>query len=644
MIGADKIAIVHGGTVLFEDISFQINDRDKVGLIGRNGAGKSTLLKLLAGKLSPDKGKISTARDLKIGYLPQEMPLPKGKTVFDETSSAFSNLLELNGKLDTINTELAERTDHESNSYLELIQFQAELTEQLTTSGWFEIPMKVEKVLLGLGFTKNEFEKPTSAFSGGWRMRIELAKLLLEQPDLLLLDEPTNHLDIESIQWLEEFLKNYESPVVLISHDIAFLNCVTNRTIEISLGNVYDFPLPYSKYLKRKDEMKETQVAAKKNQQKKIKDTETFINRFRAKNTKASQVQSRIKMLEKMDVIEVEDEDNSVMNIRFLEPPRSGKVVVEAEKIFKSYGEKGVLENINFLLSRGEKIAFVGKNGTGKTTLSKIIVGVTDFKGNLKLGHQVSIGYYAQDQSDTLNPKSDVLTEVEKESSGMNQMELRKILGAFLFTGEDQYKKVSVLSGGEKARLALCKLLLTPVNLLVLDEPTNHLDIRSKEVLKDALSHYPGSMIVVSHDREFLSGLTNKVFEFKNLKVKEYIGDINEFIRDKKLSSLSDLEKKEKSDKSIVSGESGNKEIYLRNKERKKEISKKEKVIQNLEREISDLDGKLGNLKKKLSEKNQFQPELIEEFEKVSRENEMKMEKWTFENNLLEKLKMQSPK
>ena len=494
--GVDGISVIHGGRILFSDVSFQVSAGDRIGLIGKNGAGKSTMLKLLAGMIQPDEGTVSRSKGVSIAYLPQEMPLPEGRTIFQETSRAYQALLDMDVKAGEINNELSGRTDYESASYLDLIHKLADINEEMNRSGWYEVSMKVEKVLLGLGFAESDFSKPTSEYSGGWRMRVELAKLLLMQPDLLLLDEPTNHLDIESIQWLEGFLASVSSSIVLISHDITFLDKLTNRTIEISGGRTFDYPLPYSKYLLRREEVRATLIASQKNQQKMIKDTEVFISRFRAKNTKAKQVQSRIKKLEKIERIEVEEVSTSEMRIRFPEAPRSGKVTLEAVKLCKSYGEKTIFTDLSFIVGRGEKIAFVGRNGAGKTTLSKMIAGDEKYTGNLKPGHEVKLGYYAQDQSQAFTSGLNVLEEVEKDSGSMSQHQVRDLLGAFLFSGEDQSKKVGVLSGGEKARLALCKLLLRPVNFLVLDEPTNHLDIHSKAILKRALQAFNGTIIV----------------------------------------------------------------------------------------------------------------------------------------------------
>lgn len=636
-IGVDQISVFHGGRVLFRKVSFQVSPEDKIGLIGKNGAGKSTLLKLLAGLQEADEGTVSRSKELTIGYLPQEMSLPEGKSVFQEASTAFSDLIAQNDKLNQINNLLIERSDYESDSYLNLIHQQTELTETLNRNGWFEISKKVEKILLGLGFNENEFTKSTAEFSGGWRMRVELAKILLQNPTLLLLDEPTNHLDIESIQWLERFLSSVTVSIVLISHDITFLNKITNRTIEINNGKIHDFPLSYSGYLIRKKEIKETLIAGQKNQQKKIKETEDFINRFRAKNTKAKQVQSRIKMLDRMDLVEMDEEDASSIRIRFPEAVRSGKISIEVKNVSKSYEDKVVLKNVNFLIGRGEKIAFIGKNGAGKTTMSKIIVGETKSTGEIKLGHLVKVGYYAQDQSDTMDGNLEVISVVENESKNLKEYELRNLLGAFLFSGEDQFKKVKILSGGEKARLALCKLLLTPVNFLVLDEPTNHLDIQSKSILKKALIEFDGTLIIVSHDREFLRGITNKIFHFSDSTVKEFIGDIDEFLESKKLSQLDDLQAKPKPTIK-PSSEKNIKSDFQERKEYQKVEKKIKNKIAKLEDEIEELENQLKEINQKIGKSSGYEIELINKYQSVNQKLDRVMKSWENECAELEKL------
>ncbi|MEQ8325378.1 MAG: ABC-F family ATP-binding cassette domain-containing protein [Vicingaceae bacterium] len=639
MLGIDKISILFGGRIILDEVSCQISKGDKIGLIGKNGAGKSSLLKVIAGINDADTGVISAAKELRIGYLPQEMPLPEGQSVFDEACRAFSDLLEANTRLEVVTAELSQNKDHHSKVYMDLIHEQSDITESLALRGWYDVSAKVEKVLLGLGFLQDDFDKPTSQFSGGWRMRIELAKILLSEPQLLLLDEPTNHLDIESIQWLESFLGNLPCSIILISHDITFLNKITNRTIEIADKTLYDYPLPYSNYLERRQEVRETLLSAQKNQQKVIKDTEAFINRFRAKNTKASQVQSRIKKLDKMDRIELDEEVIAKMKIRFPDAPRSGKINLELKGVSKSFDSKKVLEDVNLIIGRGEKIAFVGKNGAGKTTLSRIIMGELDCGGQVALGHQVNIGYYAQDQSDTLDPTLDVITTVEEVQSDTPSQTLRNLLGAFLFSGDDQYKKVKVLSGGEKARLALCKLLLRPVNFLVLDEPTNHLDIQSKKILKEALSEFKGSVIVVSHDREFLSGLTDKVVAFTAEGLVNYNGGIKEFLNSRKLESLDQFHVPTSNGKTKNNnGNSENKLEYERKKGEKKERNKISSKIQKLEKSIEATETKIGQLTTEIAASKDYNPDLIDEYQALKSKLDVFMKQWEELSVLLEKL------
>ena len=636
MIGIDQISVVYGSRVLFEKVSFQIDRNDKIGLIGKNGAGKSTLLKLLTGIHQPESGKISMVKDTQIGYLPQEMPLPEGKSVFEEASEAFSQLLDINKSLELLNLQLIKRSDHESNAYLDLIHQQSELNEQLNIGGWYDITMKIEKVLLGLGFEQEDFQKNTSAFSGGWRMRIELAKIILRAPQVILLDEPTNHLDIESIQWLESFLKEVNVAIVLISHDVTFLNKITNRTIEINDAKIYDFPLPYSKYLDKRKALRDTLNSAQKNQQKKIKETEDFINRFRAKNTKSKQVQSRIKMLNKMDVLDLDVESTSGMNIRFPDAPRSGKVSLEVKDIGKTFGDKVIFSDVNFLLGRGEKVAFVGKNGTGKTTLSKILMKEISHEGSFKFGHQIEVGYYAQDQSATLDERLNVITTVENEVSQNTSINVRNLLGSFLFSGDDQFKKVKVLSGGEKARLALCKLLLKPVNFLILDEPTNHLDIHSKEILKQALINYKGSMIIVSHDRNFLSGLTDKVYSFSNKGVTEYPGGIEDYIYAKNIGSLDSLNTPVKKTKDKAT--SLNKLKYVKDKAFNKKVKQLNNKVAGLEKEIQSLENKMSDINHQIAQSTQYNPDLINQYEEIRKLLDVKMKDWEESSLKFEKI------
>lgn len=579
MIGVNNLTVNFGERFLFNDVTLIINKQDRIGLVGRNGAGKSTLLKILAGVYHSHSGSVSFPTGTSIGYLPQDMDFVSGKTVIDETRSAFTEVQELEKQLEKINTELETRTDYESDTYMELIEKLTSINERLTLLGAFSLDADIEKVLMGLGFNKSDFFRLTDEFSGGWRMRIELAKILLKRADLILLDEPTNHLDIESILWLEDFLKTFEGAVVLISHDKTFLDNVTKRTIEISLGKTYDYKAPYSKYVEMRKERRIQQMAAFTNQQKMIQDTEKFIERFRAKATKAVQVQSRIKQLDKVERIEIEEEDTSDMHFYFPPAPRSGKVVVEAHNVSKTYGTHTVFNHVNFYIEKGERIAFVGKNGEGKSTLAKMIVGDESGNGELKIGYNVNIGYYAQNQGEVLEGNSTLLSTIEDAAPDEMRPRVRNLLGAFMFTGEDAEKKVKVLSGGERARLALCKLLLQPINLLVMDEPTNHLDLRSKETLKEALKKYDGTLIVISHDRDFLDGLTEKVFEFKEGNVKEYIGDISEFLKVRSLENFRELEAAKQEKKNVVKEAAPlNKD---QNKERFEEKNKSKKIFVN---------------------------------------------------------------
>jgi len=580
--------------------------KDKIGLVGKNGAGKTTLLKIILGKQLPDSGQVTCPADTSMGYLPQEIRSTSQKTVYEEAKTAYQHILDLEKKIEHINVELATREDYESDTYLALIDRLTELNERFAILDGKKFEENIEKTLLGLGFERTDFQRSLNEFSGGWRMRVELAKILLQSPDVLLLDEPTNHLDIESIQWLEEFLANYKGTVILISHDRAFLNNVTNRTIEITLGKIYDYPVSYSKFVELREERRQLQFAAYRNQQKAIEETEQFIERFRYKATKADQVQSRVKQLEKMERIEIEEEDKASMNIRFPDAPRAGAIVVEAEEMSKAYGEHQVLKNIDMILERGERVAFVGKNGEGKTTLSKIIVGELDYTGKLKLGHNVQIGYFAQNQETLLDLEKTVFQTIDDVAVGDIRTKIRDILGAFLFSGEDVDKKVKVLSGGEKSRLALARLLLKSYNLLVLDEPTNHLDMHSKDILKNALLNYNGTLIVVSHDREFLDGLTNRLYEFRDKKIKEFRGNIFDFLEKKKMQSLQELERNQKSTNQpaseTVSTNVENKKNYERNKQLDREIRKAQKKVDNSEERISRLEEEIQTMDEQMVE------------------------------------------
>lgn len=544
MISVGKLAVRFGGRVLFEEVGFQITPGDRIGLTGRNGAGKSTLIKILAGISAPTEGEVAVPRDFSIGYLPQEFAHTSQKSIREETWTAFEELKRLEAKLETIHLALETRTDYESDGYLQLIQDLNDLQHRFDMLGGYQAEEQVERVLKGLGFSEAELERPMNSFSGGWQMRVELAKLLLKKPNLLLLDEPTNHLDIDSILWLEDFLKQYPGALMMISHDRAFLDAITNRTIEITAGRIEDYKAGYSKYLLLREERRETLLAAKKNQDREIARLERNVDRFRAKAAKASFAQSLIKRLDRIERIEIDDEEIIAMRIRFPEPPRSGKVVVEAEGLGKKYGDKQVIRPMTFSINAGERIAFVGKNGMGKTTLARIIAGDLEHEGHFKFGHNVALGYFAQHQTERLDGTKTVLEEMESaawESDRFTQV--RAILGAFLFSGEDVEKKVRVLSGGEKARLSMAKLLLRPLNFLIFDEPTNHLDLISKDVLKQALAHFEGTVVVVSHDREFLTGLTTKTFEFTPEGIREHLGDVNEFLEKKKVAQFREIEK-----------------------------------------------------------------------------------------------------
>ena len=590
MLNIHNLSVSFGGEYLFQEITFRLGAGDRVGLIGKNGAGKSTMLKILAREQEYDEGQIARDKELNIGFLKQDIDFEQGRTVLEEAQQAFEEIKKLEKQIDDINHQLATRTDYESESYTQLIQDLSEITHTYEIIGGYNYEGDTEKVLLGLGFQREQFDKLTETFSGGWRMRIELAKLLLQDNDILLLDEPTNHLDIESIIWLENFLNNYSGCVVIVSHDKMFLDNVTNRTIEISLGQIYDFNKPYSKYLVLREELREQQLAAQKNQQKEIETTEKLIEKFRAKASKASMAQSLIKKLDKINRIEVDEDDNAVMNVSFPLSIQPGKVVIEAENIGKAYGDNQVLKGIDLLIERGSKIAFVGQNGQGKTTLAKIIIDEISHEGNLKLGHNVQLGYFAQNQADYLDGEKTVHEIMIDAANEKNRSKVRDMLGSFLFRGDEVDKKVKVLSGGERNRLALCKLMLQPFNVLIMDEPTNHLDIKSKNVLKEALNRFEGTLLIVSHDRDFLQGLTNKVYEFKDTKIKEYLGDINYFLEQRKLEDMRSVEKKEKAAKvQKDAAGSTNKKAY-----------KDQKKVKSLKNKLSNTESKITKLEKDL--------------------------------------------
>ena len=594
MLNIHKLSISFQGEYLFQDISFRLAVGDRIGLIGKNGAGKSTLLKILANEIEYDGGQIASEKQLKIGFLKQDIDFQYGKTILEEAYEAFSELKTIETQLDKINNELADRTDYDSDSYHKLMVDLNEIQHQYEILGGYNYKGQTERILQGLGFKRKDFNNQTDTFSGGWRMRIELAKLLLQNNDILLLDEPTNHLDIESIIWLESFLKNYSGAVVIVSHDKMFLDNVTNRTIEISLGRIYDYPKSYSEYLVLRQEIREQQLASQKNQQKHIEHTEKLIEKFRAKASKATMAQSLIKKLDRIDRIQVDEDDKSVMSVNFPISVVPGKVIVEMQNISKNYNDLEVLKNINLHIDRNSKIAFVGQNGQGKSTLAKVIVNEIDFQGDLKLGHNVQIGYFAQNQAEYLDGNKTVLDAMIDAANESNRTKVRDILGAFLFRGDDVDKYVKVLSGGERNRLALAKLLLQPLNVLIMDEPTNHLDIKSKNVLKAALKNFEGTLILVSHDRDFLQGLTNKVYYFKDKVIKEYLGDIDFFLEQKSLENLREAEKRDvvKEEKKATS----NKQSYETQKKLKSlnnKISKIESQISDLEKEIKNIDVEL---------------------------------------------------
>lgn len=544
MISVDNVAVEFGGRALFSDVTFNINEKDRIALMGKNGAGKSTLLKIIAGKDKPTRGKISAPGDAVIAYLPQHLLTSDNATVFEETTKAFSRILDMKTEMDNLNSQLETRTDYESDEYMKIIEQVSELSEKYYSIEEINFDAEVEKTLLGLGFLRSDFTRSTSEFSGGWRMRIELAKILLQNPDLILLDEPTNHLDIESIQWLEDFILNTAKAVIVISHDRAFVDNITNRTIEITMGRIYDYKVNYSHYLTLRKERHEQQLKQQAEQQKMIAENMEFIERFKGTYSKTLQVQSRVKMLEKLDIVEVDEIDTSALNLKFPPAPRSGNYPVIVEDLSKSYGEHLVFKDASFTVERGEKIAFVGKNGEGKSTMVKAIMGEINFDGELKMGHNSMIGYFAQNQASLLDGDLTVFQTIDNIAVGDIRSKIKDLLGAFMFSGEHINKKVSVLSGGEKTRLAMVKLLLEPVNLLILDEPTNHLDLKTKDILKDALKAFEGTIILISHDRDFLDGLASKVFEFGNKRVKEHLEDINGFLRNKKMENLKEIERK----------------------------------------------------------------------------------------------------
>ena len=633
MISVNAVTVSFGGYNLFDNISFLINPKDRIGLAGKNGAGKSTMLKLLAGEQNPTKGEVAVPRDIKIGYLPQDMIHQHGRTVFGETETAYHEINLLEQRIDKINHELETRTDYESEAYGKLIEEQTEIYTRLDIIGAGSKEEEIEKILKGLGYERKDFDRQTAEFSGGWRMRIELAKLLLQKPHILLLDEPTNHLDIEAIMWLEEFMETFPGAVVLISHDKTFLDTVTSRTIEIVNGKTYDYKTNYSRYLVLRQERIEQQENAQKNQQKIINQTEVLIDKYRAKANKASFAQSLIKKLDRMERVEVDDMDTSVMNFRFPTPAHSGKIVLTVEHAGKKYGDKQIFSDASFIITKGEKIGLVGRNGEGKSTMMKMISGKIPFDGTVQIGHSVLPGYFEQDQEEKLDPKKTVFETIDDAAVGEVRKQVRGLLGSFLFRGDDIDKKVQVLSGGERGRLALCKLLLEPYNLLLMDEPTNHLDIRSKEILKKALLDYEGTVIMVSHDRDFMKGICNRLFEFRDGKVKEHLCDIEEFMQMRKVERLNelDLDKKAKIEVKKVpvtvdEDAAAKQKKEAEQKQLRSQLKKAEENIERLEKEIKEADQKLADPKE--YEKLMNDQTFFAKYNTLKKELEKEMEKW----------------
>lgn len=641
MISVEGLTVEFGGFTLFDDVSFVVNKKDRIALVGKNGAGKSTMLKIFAGLQSPTSGVISVPKETTIGYLPQQMQLTDTRTVREEAEHAFEHLQEMEKEIERLNLQLAERTDYESEAYRNLIDRVTHLSEHFQMMGGNNYHAELERTLIGLGFSRSDFERPTSEFSGGWRMRIELAKLLLRKPDVLLLDEPTNHLDIESIQWLENFIATRANAVILVSHDRAFIDNTTFRTIEIELGKIYDYKVKYSDYVELRKERREQQLRAFENQQKKLADTEAFIERFRYKVTKSVQVQSRIKQLKKVERIEVDEVDTAMLHLKFPPAPRSGSYPVIMENVAKRYGDHLIFEGVTFTINRGDKVAFVGKNGEGKSTLVKCIMNEIDYEGKLQLGYNVKIGYFAQNQAQLLDENRTVFDTIDYVAQGDIRTKIRDILGAFMFGGEASDKKVKVLSGGERSRLAMIRLLLEPVNLLILDEPTNHLDMRSKDVLKDALREFDGTVIVVSHDREFLDGLVDKVYEFGNKKVMEHLGGIYEFLERKKMDSLRELERTVQIQNASESPEQPtvNKLSYEARKELSRTIKKMEKAVAESEKRIAELEEAISALEAKLATpEGAADVSLYSDYSALKKELSETMDKWAEQTMELEEL------
>ena len=646
MLSVNNISVHFTGEYIFDGVSFLITNKNRIGLVGKNGAGKTTLLNVIAGEIVPEKGNVATISDLKIGYLRQEMNPSSKRPVIEEARLAFIETLELEKHIAELTKEISERTDYESEGYLKVITRLNDLNDRFNVLGGHNIDENTEKVLMGLGFERKDFNRPMNEFSSGWQMRVELAKILLRMPDILLLDEPTNHLDIESIQWLEDFLINYPGGVLLVSHDRAFLDNVTNRTIEISLAKIINYKASYSEFERLQAERRAKDISSYNNQQQEIAQIERFIERFRYKNTKAKQVQSKIKLLEKMDKVEIEDKDTSAIHFRFPPAPHSGKVTVRMDKLSKSYGDFLVLKDLELSIVRGEKIAFVGRNGEGKTTLSKVIVNELPYDGVCESGHLVKIGYYAQNQHEMLDMDKTVFETIDDVAVGDWRTKVKGLLGSFLFRGEDLDKKVKILSGGEKSRLALAKMLLTPVNLLVLDEPTNHLDMISKDILKNALLKYDGTLIIVSHDRDFLTGLTEKVIEFRNKGIREYIGDVNGFLTVHRMEHLNELEKKKAKSSASSHGDlpSKNKLDYERKKQMEKDQRKISNRIRKTEMQIEEVEVKTTEIDKKLQDPERYSKEinsgeLFKQYENLKKELANKMEEWEELHLMLEEMK-----
>ena len=631
MISLDNLTISYGGWTLFDGISFMINPKDRIGLVGKNGAGKTTLLRVITGEQQPTEGAVTINGECTIGYLPQQMRVADTTSLVAETAKAFDEVLRIEAEIERLTTEIGSRTDYESEEYADLIHRLNDYNDRYHILGGDTREADIERTLLGLGFKRTDFERPTREFSGGWRMRIELAKLLLRRPSIFLLDEPTNHLDIESIQWLEEYLKNYNGAVLLISHDRAFLDNVTTRTVEISLGKAYDYKVPYSKYVVLRTERRAQQMAAYENQQRLIEKTEEFIEKFRYKPTKSNQVQSRIKQLEKLDRIEVDEEDLSRLNIKFPPAPRTGQIVAEVKGVGKAFGEKRIFSNAEFTIERGQKIALVGRNGEGKTTFARMLIGELEAtEGDIKLGANVNIGYYAQNQDDLMDGEFTVFDTLDRVAVGDIRTRLRDILGAFLFRGEDIDKKVKVLSGGERSRLAMARLMLEPYNLLILDEPTNHMDMRSKDILKDALQKFDGTVVVVSHDREFLDGLVDRIYEFRDGGVREYLGDIWYFLEKRKVESLQDIERKDRPAQSEKTSDTptAGKMTYEQKKEQEKILRKLRKTVEGIEEELAKVEGEIAEYDKRFAVATEYNAEDYAQYDTLKQRYDHLMHEW----------------